>query len=823
MEQLFRDVRYGVRGLMKSPVFTLVALVTIALGIGVNSTIFSLVNAVVFRPLPVHVPDELVDVYGYRAPGLDHGSSSYPDFVDYRRQTETLSGMMAYTNFFASLSIEGSSELVVGEIVSRDYFDVLGVEPTLGRGFTAGEFAAPGAGRVVVLSHPFWRSRFGGDPGALGETLRMNGVTYTVVGVAPQGFGGMFPGVTSQLWIPLSMVDEVEPLGNQRGRIGSEGRLESRNARFLWIRGRRRPGVELERVRSELEGISARLSTEYAETNDRERVVVLATSDVIVNPDFDDTLAPAGMVLLGAVGLVLLVACANLANMMLARASSRRRELAIRVAMGAHRGRLVRQMLVESLALALAGGAVAMALAWWLSGLVARFQPPLPIDLGLDIAPDGRVMVFTLAVAMATGIAFGLVPALRASRPDLVPALKDTGEGEAARGRGWELRDVLVVAQVAVSLVLLVGGALLVRSLGAAARVDLGYDVERTAHLAVPMEMNGYDAEESAVFFRTARARLEALPEVEAVGQASRVPLSLNNNGFGIYIDGHQSSPDDGPYILDGARVDEHYFDALDLRIVAGRAIEPTDREADHRVAVVTETFAERYWPGEEALGREFRTRWDGTPVRIVGIVEDYKVDTPGEAPKPYIHLPMPVETVYSNFIVATTVPAAGMVSRLEREVRTLDPELVFLDTGTLEGLAEVRIFPIRAAAWLIGAFGVLAVLLAAVGLYGVIGYSVSRRVREIGIRMAMGAERAGVVRMVIRQGMIMVAVGGAVGAVLAGAGARVLSSVLYVSAFDPVSFGAAFGVLAVVAALANWVPARRASRVDPMVALRGP
>lgn len=821
MDELRRDIRYGLRSLLGAPGFTLVALVTIALGIGVNSTIFSLVNAVLFRPLPVEAPDELVNVYGHTATSSAHETLSYPNFLDYRERTETLSGMMAHTNFFAALSIRGSSELVVGEIVSRDYFRVLGVQPALGRGFTPEEFAGPGSGPVAILSHPFWESRFGADPEAIGRTLRLNGTTYTVVGVAPEGFGGMFPAVTAQMWIPVSMVETVDPLGNQRNSGGGgAGFLEQRGRHFLWVRGRRKPGVPVGRVRAEMETIAARLSREYPEENERERVTVVATNDVAINPDFDGAVAPAGMVLLGAVGLVLLVACANLANMTLARASSRRRELALRHTLGAEHGRLVRQLLTESLMLALAGGVVAMGLAYGLARLIARFQPPLPIEMGLDIAPDWRVLVFTLLVAGVTGLAFGLLPAWRAARPDLVPALKGTSEGDGPR-TPWSLGNALVVAQVAVSVVVLVAGALLARSLGAAGRVELGYDIDRTAYLSLAMEMNGYGPDETGPFIEEATRRIEALPQVESVGLASRIPLSLNNNGFGVFIEGHQASADSRPYIMDGAYVDERYFEALDLRILAGRGIEESDRDEGARVAVVTRTMADRYWPDREAVGREFRTSWDGEPYRIVGVVQDYKVDTPGESPKPYLHLPLRRNPGYANFLVRTTGPAAASVRTLEGELRAIDPDLVFLATGTARDLADVRLFPIQAGAWLIGIFGVLALVIAAVGLYGVVAYSVSRRSREIGIRKAIGAESGSVVGMVLREGMALVAVGAGIGVLLAAAGARVLSSVLFVGALDPASFGLAVGALGAVAALANWVPAHRASRVDPMVALR--
>lgn len=824
MDNLWSDLRYATRGLLRSPGFTLVAIVTLALGIGVNSSIFSLVNAVLLRPLPVESPEELVDIYGHTATASSHDSNSYPNYLDYSEQAQTLSGLFGYTNFFANLSIEGSSELVIGELVTEDYFPVLGVQPMMGRSFLPEEYSAPSAYPVAIVSHAFWRDRLGADPGVLDRTFRLNGITYDIVGVAPESFGGMFPAATARMWIPTAMVEEVEPLGSNRnsGPLVGETRLDQRGRHWMWLRGRMRPDVQVDEVRTELEGIAARLAEQYPETNERERVEVVATNDVAINPDFDSTLEPVGFLLLGAVGLVLLVACANLANMLLARAAARRGELAVRIAMGASARRVVQQLLTESVLLAILGGLAAVALSVWLSGLIAGLEPPLPINLGLDVSPDWRVLVFTLAVALGTGIAFGLLPALRASRPDLVPALKDTGESGKTGGRSLELRDVLVVAQVALSLVLLVGGALMVRSLGAGYRVDFGYDVDRISYLGLAMEMNGYDADEAGVFYALGQERLQAMPGVRAAGLTSRVPLELNNNGFGIFIDGHQTSEDDGPYRMDGASVDEHYFDVFGLEIVDGRGIEAADREEGRRVAVVTQAMAERYWPGESAVGQEFRRTWGGEPTRIVGVVEDYKVDTPGEAPKPYLHLPLRTRTTYGNFVVRTSEPATAMLPALEAELRALDPDLVFLQSAGLRTLADVRLFPIRAGAWLFGAFGVLALVLAAVGLYGVIGYAVSRRQREIGIRKALGAESGQILGLVLRRGMLLVLVGGAIGAVLAGLGAQLLGSVLFVGAFDPVSFGLALTVLASVAALANWVPAWRAARVDPMRVLRG-
>jgi predicted permease len=823
METLTQDIRYAVRGLRKAPGFTLVALLTLALGIGVNSAIFSVVNAILFRPLPVERPNELVDIYGRAVTATEHATHSYPNYLSYREATKTLSDLIGYSNFFAHLSIDGSSDLVVGELVTDNYFRTLGVRPAIGRVFTPDEAAPLGASAFAVLSDRFWKTRFAGAPDIIGKTFKMNGTVYTVIGVAPPDFRGMFPAVTAQMWIPVSMVEKVEPFGSQRtsGRSTGSTRFEQRGRHWLWLKGRMRPGVEPAQVRAEFDGLVRQLGQEYPETMGKERIVVVPTRDVRINPDFDSTIAPAGLVLVAAVGLVLVVACANLANLMLARAAGRRREIAIRVALGAERVRLVRQLLTESLLLALAGGAVALPLAAGLSSVIARVQPPLPIDLGLAVSPDWRVLVFTLAVAILTGAVFGLVPALRASRPDLVPALKDGSASAKRRGR-FELRDSLVVVQIAVSIVLVVAGALMVRSLAAAGRVPLGFDGDRTAYVALALAMNGYDGERGGPFLESGVERLRALPQVEAVALTSRLPLSLNNNGFSVFIPGHET-PDNRPLAIDGAYVDERYFDALDVKLLAGRGIEPADRDEGRRVVVISNAMARRYWPGDAAgaLGRELRLREGGEPYRVVGVVADYKVDTPGEQPKPYIHLPFGRHESFGNYIVRTSTSASGMVPTLQRELRALDPELVFVDRGTMRDLADVRLFPVRAGAWLIGAFGALALVVAAVGLYGVIGYSVSRRVREIGIRKALGARPGQLVGMVLGEGMVLVTVGGVIGAALAAAVARVLSSVLFVGPFDAVSFAIAFAVLAIVALLANAVPARRAARVDPMVALR--
>lgn len=822
MTYLSQDVRFGIRSLGRSPGFTAIAILTLALGIGVNSAIFSVVNAVLFRPLPVVAPEQLVEIYGKQASESGHGTHSYPNYLSYREAAKTVTEVIAYSNFMANLVQDGAAQLLVGEVVSDNYFSGLGVRPALGRFFTPAEAAPIDAATVAVISHRFWHTRFNGSPDVVGKTLRLNGTIYQIVGVADAAFGGMIPGANTNLWIPITMAERVEPFGNQRVPEPAPGstRFDRRGQHWLSMKARMKPGVTLQQVRSEFEGLISRLGEAYPGFLSKERVAVLASADVRLHPDADRYVAPAGLLLVAAVGLVLLVACANLANLTLARASGRGHELAVRAALGASRGRLARQLLTESLMLALAGGALAFPLAIALTTLAGRIKPPLPIEFGLAIAPDWRVLSYTMLMAIGTGLAFGLLPALRASRPDLVPALKDTA-ASGQRGR-FRLRDALVVAQMAVSLMLIVIGALFVRSLAAAATVPLGYDASRIGFLTVPLEMIGYDTVRGGALLDRAAQRLREMPGVEAVSLTSRLPLSLNNNGFGVRVVG-QELPDGRPHAIDGAYVDEHYVNAMSLTMLAGRAIEPADRDEARRVVVITRAMAERFWPGgpENALTREIRTTTDGPTYQVIGVVADHTVNMPGEPAKEYLLLPFSRAQTYGNYVVRTATPAHTMIPAFEREWRAMEADVVFMDKGTLRDLADVRLFPVRAGAWLIGACGLLAMLVAAMGLYGVIAYSVNRRVRELGIRAALGAHPSAIVGMVIREGMLLVAVGAVLGAALAYAAARVLSGVLFVPPFDPVSFVVATGVLTLSALLANLLPAWRAARVDPMVALR--
>jgi len=826
MENLLKDIRYAFRMLMKSPGFTIVAVLSLALGIGVNTAIFTVVNAILLRPMPVEAPEELVEIYTYGDENFPQATSSYLDYVDLRDQTDVFSGLVGHSMMFASFSRDASSQLVMGELVTGNYFDVMGITPALGRAFLPEEDLTPGTHPVAVLSHGFWQREFGAAPDIVGQTFKMNGMTYTVVGVTQAEFTGTLPGIAPDLWLPMMMVDEVEPSGMimQQGGESGEGWIDRRGYRFLFMKGRLKPGATLEQARAQAETIMARLEQQYPDTNEDRSPILMAANDVRIHPLIDSMLTPVAGVMMGVVGMVLLIACANVANMLLARASARAREIALRLALGAGRWRLVGQLLTESVLLAVLGGTVGLLLAYWTSRLIAAFEPPGPITLTLDLGIDARVFGFAFLVSLATGVLFGLLPALRASRPDLVTALKD--ESAAVRGgfRLLSLRSFLVVAQVAVSLVLLVGAALLVRSARFAEGMDLGFDSDRLAYVGIDLEMNGYSDEGGEQFYRDAVARIETIPGIEAVSLVQRIPLDINMNQSGFYIEGHETSPDNPTITINVTRVDESYFEAAGVPILRGRAFNAADTEDSPTVIIINEAMAERFWPDENPVGKRIRRGdVDGPEVEIVGVAANHKINTVGEEPTPYVHLAWwQFPSSFTYVMVRTAGDPASMLDLARREILALDPDLTLIMAESMSYNVALKLAPVRMGATLLGIFGLLALALAAVGLYGVIAYSVSRRTHEIGIRMALGARTTEVMKLVVRQGMALAVIGVMVGLLLAVAMSRVLATFLYgVSAVDILAFSAAAFLLLAVAFLANYLPARRAARVDPMEALR--
>jgi predicted permease len=823
MSTILRDVRLGIRQFLRRPLFSAAAIASLALGTGLNTALFSIVNAVLFKDTPVAQPDRLVEIYSSQSADFPQLTTSYPDYLSIREQADTLESVAAHAFVRGILGNVDRPELVTGEAVSPNYFDVLGLVPESGRWFRADDNVPHGAD-VVVLSHQLWQRHFGGRDDVIGRTLELSGRPYTIVGIVRRDFPGTIPGLPAEFWVPVAAIEQLEFSGVQwtTDDDADGSRLERRGTRWLFVKGRLAPGRSVEQARAQVETVFARLSAEFPNTNEKTTPSVLPASSIRFHPMLDRYVKAASAVLLTAVGLVLLIACANVANMMLARGTARRRELAIRSAIGASRGRLLGQLLTEGLVLAATGGALGVVFAWWAGRALSRMLTNmLPIPVGFDVSLDATVLAFAVLLSSVTAILFGLAPAWAASKPDLVPALKDTGSAGESTSGGLTLRDALVVGQLALSVVLLVAGALLTRGLLTARSTDLGFDPAPLSTVSFNLRMNGYDLERATAFRQLALKELAALPGVRVASSASRLPLAPDINMESIKVPGHHRADDEATPI-DAVYVGADYLTTVGIPLLEGRAITEDDVIQKRKVAVVNRTLAQRYWPGKSAVGQQFHTGdFDQPLYEIVGVAGDHKVRSVGEDPTPYLHVPANPSSAVS-LVVRTELPAGTALPMLRRALLALEPEIVFTEDATASEVAETTLAPTRIGAMVIGGFGALALLLAAVGLYGVIAYSVSLRTREVGIRMALGAERNQVVSLVLKHGgrLALAGIGlGLVGAALLG---RVLESLLYgVSAYDPLAYGMAAVILLVVATIANLAPALAASRIDPLIALR--
>ncbi|HEX8179609.1 MAG TPA: ABC transporter permease [Pyrinomonadaceae bacterium] len=812
MGTIWQDVRYGFRRLRQSPSFTAIAVLSLALGIGANTAIFSLVNTVLLRPLPVAQPEQLVELYGTMHGGADYTIQSYLNYKDYRdRSRAVLSGLLAYRFAPMSLSHEGNNERVWGYLVTGNYFDVLGVRPVLGRGFLPEEDATPGSHAVAVMSYGCWQKRFASDPAVIGRSLTINGRTFTVVGVAPKGFNGTEVAYAPELFVPVMMAHEIEP--------GYGAWLESRTDDNLFTVGRLQPGVTVAQAEAALQAITRALAQEHPQENEG-RGLRLLTPGLFI-PDIRNSVVGFAGVLMAIVGLVLLLACVNLANLLLARAAERRKEIAVRLALGASRARLVRQLVTESMLLALAGGAGGLLLAAWLNDLVAAIKLPTDIALVFDLQLDARVLAFTLGLSFITGVVFSLLPALQSSRPELVPALKD--ESALAGFRRSRLRNALVVVQVALSLVLLVCAGLIVRSLQAAQRMRPGFNPQNAVALSFDVGLQGYDEARGRAFQQQVVEGARQLPGVRSAALVTTVPLTLDYSSTSIYIEGTPPVSSSNMPSAVPNYVTPNYFQTMEIAL-RGRDFTPQDNKKETRVAIVNEAFARRFWPGADAIGRRFNFSGPQDPLwEVVGVAADGKYNSLGEEQKLAFYRPLLRDYSTNVSLVArTTADPQTVIAALRREVQALDPNLPLYNVETLTEHMSVPLFPARMAAGVLGSFGVLALVLAAIGIYGVMAYVVAGRTREIGVRMALGARPRDVLRLIVRQGMMLALVGLGLGLGLAFVGARLLTSLLYgVSPADPLTFAAVALLLAAVAFIACYVPARRATKVDPMIALR--
>lgn len=805
------DLRYAVRNLLRAPAFTMISIVSLALGVGATTVIFSVVNALLLRPpAEVEAPERLVSVYTSDFSGPRYGTSSYPDLLDFAG-SDALADVAGFTVDFKTLSREGPGVTLFTEVVTGNYFRVLGVRPILGRFFDPAETQPGAAEALVVIGEGLWEREFGRDPAVIGRTVQLDAEPFVVIGVAPGDFVSSIGLIAPDLWLPVTTQGET---GDARGSRG------------LFLRARLRPNATVDQAQAQLAVIAARLHREYPDTwtdvKEEARVVtVVPEVEARVPPQFRGALVGVLSLLMIIVSLVLALACSNVANLLLTRASRRRREIAVRLAIGAGRGRLIRQLLTEAVVLAVAGGVVGVFLTTLVTGYFASGRIPLPVQVRVDFGLDIRVLLFAVVASVGTGVLFGLVPALQASNPNLVATLKgEAGEG-GVRLRRLGFKNVFVVVQITGAMVLLVGTGLFLRSLQAAQTVDLGLDPDGVAVFTVDLPEGRYSEETGRQFYRRILERVEQLPGVDGVALGASIPLTGGGSRRSVGVKGYEPAPGEDMEFFFNV-VGAGYFRMARIPILQGREFRESDTETAPPVVIVNEAFAERFWPGENPIGRQIALSGSRT-ADVVGLARDGKYRTLTEEPQ--LHFWMPFEQNYRGRVyvhVRTSGEPRRIFPSLIREVGALDRALPVLSPTTMRSMTDTATFAQRLVATVLGFAGGLALFLAAIGIYGVMAYAVSQRTHEVGIRVALGAMPQHVVRLVVRDGLVLAGIGMAVGLLIVFGVTRLLSALLFgVDPMDPLSLGIAVLVLGSVAILASLVPALRAARVDPVDAFR--
>jgi putative ABC transport system permease protein len=802
---LMHDLRYAARLQRKNPGFTIVAVIALALGIGANTAIFSVVNTVLLRPLPYKDPERLVMVWEDASThGYPRDTPAAANFVDWRDQSQVFEGMAAIADTSFNLTGSGDPERLEGRRVSANMFPLLGVDPQIGRVFTAAE-DQPGAQRVVLLSYALWQRRFGGDSAIVGKSLTLNGESYIVVGVMPARF--QFPSSDDQAWVPIALTQQ---------EAGNRGR------HYLQVLARLKPGVSLVQAQSEMSTIAARLQQQYPEQNAELGAVVQPLHEHLVGD-----IKPALLVLLGAVGLVLLIACANVANLLLARAAVRQKEIAVRVALGARRWRLIRQFLTESVLLSTLGGLVGLAIAY--GGLVVlKAFIPENISQAREISIDLKVLGFTFLVSVLTGLIFGLAPAVQAARFNQIETLKEGGRDAATGGGGKRLRSLLVTAEVAISLVLLIGAGLLINSFLRLRNVDPGFRADNLLTMKIVLPEPKYEEmERRTAFYTDLIGRVQSLAGVRSAAVTTNLPLYRQGNSISISIEGRPAPPPGQELIVVTRIVSPSYFDTMSIPLLRGRQVSTQDTETTPNVVVISETMARRFWPGEDAVGKRIAAGRVRTPedwIQVVGVVKDVRQFELNAEPKPQMYLSYRQAGFFEprDLVVKTDVDPASMAATVRKAVWEIDKDQPVSNIRTMEEILADSIARQRFSMLLLAIFAAVALVLAAVGIYGVMSYSVAQRTREIGIRMALGAQTGTVLKLAIGYGMKLVIAGIVIGLIAAFALTRVMSALLFgVTATDPTTFTLISLLLIAVAVLASYVPARRATRVNPIIALR--
>ncbi len=810
MTSFWQDIRYSLRMIVKAPGYAVIAILTLALGIGANTTIFSWINSALLNPVPgISNPSKVVSLT-LGKPGQPFGFT-YPDLEAVRDGQQSFTGIAAC--WFVQMSVTGKAkpERVWGMVTSANYFDVLGVQPFLGRAFLPAEDEKPGGAPVALISYRLWQTHFGANPDVVGQNIEINKHAYTIVGVTPAAFQGSQTGVRTEIWVPIMMEAQFDARGDL---------IHDHHNFWLLIFGRLKPGVSLAKAQAEM---TLRLKPEaknYPEEHKGKDTVM--AYPLWRNPwglnSFLSTLLPMLMII---AGLVLLLACANVANLMLVRSVARRREIAIRMSLGASRWRLVRQLLVESLMLALAGGGVALLITFWTAGSLMKFMPDTDFPLSLTIGTDRTVMFATLAIALLTGIIFGILPALRSSGVAPITVLKEDSSSASGTLRKARLAGGLVVAQISLSLLLLVCAGLFIRSVRSAQQIYPGFNSHNVWIASYDLFTAGYSEGTGVEFDRQLVAKLEALPGVQSVSLSDRVPLGFGGGTTSVKPEGYVSQPNE-VMETQAAVITSNYFKTMQIPIVKGRDFSPQDTKSSQRAAIVSEAFAERYWPHQEALGKQLNSDFTNEWFTVVGVARDTKVRALNETSTPFVYLPL-YQYYKADIIINARVAGDPLTvgKTIQNTVHELNPDLVMYNVNTLESQELFASFGQRVAGTFVGAFGLLALVLAAVGIYGVTAYTTRQRTHEIGIRVALGASKEDIFRLVLGHGLRLTLTGLGFGLAASFALTRYLSGLLLgVTSHDALTFSSVAVLLCAVSLFACYIPTRRAMRVDPMVAL---
>jgi predicted permease len=818
MENLWKDLSYAWRMLVKSPGFAVLAVLALGLAIGANTAIFSLFNGMMWRPLPVKDPQQLV-VVAMKQRGLDFPIPvSYPDLQDYRQLKAVFSDMCGYTPSPVNLQAEGRPTRVWAELVTGNYFSMLGLEPALGRTFAADEGWVPGKDALIVLSYKYWQTRFGSNPAVIGRAVEVNKHPFTIIGVAPQRYHGAYYFLEPDFYLPVTALGLLDPNQNDV--------LNKRESTFLRVLGTLQPGVTPTQALAAAQPTDRRLAQEFPEIHKDLSLLVIPELKARPEPGLGAFMSTAVWVFMSLAGLVLLIACANVANLILARANGRRKEIAMRFALGASRGRMIRQLLTESVLLALCGGIVGLLFARWAAMALMSIRIPTDLPLHLfDLRLDWRVFSFSFLAALITGIVAGLLPALQAHRTDLADTLKVGGRSGGSSTGHHRFRNALVVAQVAVSLLLLACAGFFIRSFQNSANVDMGFRVDHTLMMSVDLGLQGYSEERGQQFYKQIADRVKSLPGVRDAGFTAYIPMGYENDIVSVYPEGQPTDNKSKAETSFRNHVQPDYFRALGVHVIKGREFTEADSATAPKVAIVNETFANKIWPGQDPIGKTFRTDKNGPPIQVVGLTRTGKYLFLYETPQLFAYFPLAQRYIAAaTLMVYSQDDPLRLVGPVRDQVQQLDASLPVFNINTMEAHVEYGkpLLPARLGAMLVGAFGMLGLVLATVGVYGVVSYSVSQRTHEIGIRSALGAQRWNVLGMVLKQGMTMALIGTAIGIVLAFLLFRGLHSVLYgVASTDLVTLAAVSTLLLAIAFVASYIPALRATQVDPVIALR--